>query len=187
MVENTGKLPIQSIAVRGRLGECINNISDLLPGQTMLFPCEVNEPIPQTRDEYFFEVFAAGDLIVDGRFVQGVFDTDLIGYSNSSESNANALLNITSMQQSIPAGGDATFRVSVAATGNAASVNQINSDQINCQKTYSSPLTTGQYDVYDCTAANVESDLTVNVELVSTGGAGTITITDSATVIVENR
>jgi len=188
VVTNIGAVPIYNIDIRNRFGGCNDAIGQLNPGETYTLECEATAELRDGQSVQPIEFFARGSY---GENLNGfddpdhVYDSDQLGYTGTAHPSHQGMLSIRAKSQTISVGDAAEFTISVAATGALSVIARVESDQSACTKQYSSPLTVGLYDVYDCVVENVTSDLTVTVESQSGIGGNNSLISDSATVSVE--
>jgi len=194
VLSNIGSVPVNNIGIVDRHG-CtfqdsglhVTQVAELQPGESVVRICETNTALTDSTDFIGHEIFARGIYANNSESfgVDSVYDHDQIAYTSSLEAGTQAVLAISAKQATIKTGEDATFTVSVAATGMSSSIARVGSEQATCIKDYASPLTTGQYDVYDCVVENVTSNLTVSIEALSGNGVESVLLNDSTTVNVE--
>jgi len=186
VVTNNGTLTLDGISFRDPVDSCTGSVASLQPGESYTQSCLGVRKTDQTES---IEITATAS-VSDGSEVS---DTDAIGFRTSLRPDPSVILSIRSNQRTIASGDDAVFTVSVAVTGNVAAVGNVSTFQIApldgyqdvCDKTYSTPLLTGQYDVYECTLTNVTESQVINAEVVSGNPPYRAILRDSASVTVE--
>lgn len=182
-VTNNGDQLLSEVTYTGTEMPCEGTVGALQPGQTFTTECTSSVEINRSGNPGSFrtDVTATG-VAADSSVVS---DIDSSGYVLSLRPNPAGMLSIKAKQQTISAGDDAIFIVSVAATGSFSGIDKVESDFSECEKNYESTITTGNYDVYECVIPNAQNSMTVTVNAVSSSGSYSSTMTDAASVTVE--
>jgi len=98
-----------------------------------------------------------------------VTDSDQSGYRPALRASPRAILNMVTSNRIVAAGSNVKFLISVANAGNVGGISEIESNVADCAKQYSPALVTGDIDVYECVASNVQESFIASANVVMVG------------------
>ncbi len=180
-VRNKGDISLSNINVTSDIPNCSNTFATLAVSEIQRFNCTINVSLSQDQ-QYTVTTSATSSNVSTSDS-----DTATIKHWPIEAPNPAGLLRIFTDTTNVVQGNDVTFWINVAALGNITYIKNITSNIPDCNRTLSPAVSiNGQVVVYNCTAQNIQSNLTATINTINNeGGTRQHTLTDSIAVIVQ--
>lgn len=181
-VRNNGDVALENVSLTSDKLSCDTTFPTLAVGEIKSIACTSQVSVRPTEPAFTHTVTATANTS-DGRSVS---DADAASYIPSYRATGRVRLNIVPDSEIVPLGSDVTFTVSVANTGNVGGITGITSNVADCTRQFTSALSSGDIQVYECTALNVQNGFIANIEATTTGGYLSSSYIASTVIYIED-
>ncbi len=179
-VRNNGDVPFTNVTLASDVLDCDANFVNLVVGEVKIISCA--STVIATPTQGFSHTVTATATTDDGRVV---IDSDQSGYRPALRASPRAILKMVTNNRIVAADSDVKFLVSVANTGNVSGISEIESNVADCVKQFTPALSSGDIEIYECVATNVQESFIATVNVVMVGAYRT-SAQDSINIAIEN-